>query len=64
MMYTREFLIDCSLYKFVNCSLITLEQFESLEKMTHELYDRVGKDKFRTYCGLDADAIREYKATL
>ena len=31
--------------------------------MANELYDAVGRDKFRAYCALDADAIKQYKAT-
>jgi hypothetical protein len=30
--------------------------------MAHDLYDRVGRDSFRVYACLDAEAIREYKA--
>ena len=30
--------------------------------MALDLYDRVGRDSFRVYACLDAEAIREYKA--
>jgi hypothetical protein len=62
--YTREFLIDAFMSRYVACQLITVESLEHLEKLATELYDRVGRDKFRTYASLDADAIKLYKATL
>jgi hypothetical protein len=62
--YTREFLIDAFMSRYVACQLITVESLEHLEKLATELYDRVGRDKFRTYASLDADAIKTYKATL
>ena len=62
--YTREFLIDAFMSRYVACQLISVESLEHLEKLATELYDRVGRDKFRTYASLDADAIKTYKATL
>jgi len=62
--YTREFLIDAFMSRYVACQLITVESLEHLEKLATELYARVGRDKFRTYASLDADAIKQYKATL
>ena len=62
--YSREFLIDAFMSRYVTCQLISVESLEHLEKLATELYDRVGRDKFRTYASLDADAIKQYKATL
>jgi len=62
--YTKEFLVDAFLSRFINCSLITIEQLEELEVMANEFYDKVGRDTFRLYTSLDAEAIRTYKATL
>jgi hypothetical protein len=62
--YTKDFLIDCFLHRFIHCSLITIEQLEELEKMANNFFDRVGRDKFRVYCSLDADAIRQYKESV
>ncbi len=59
--YTKQFLIDAFLSRYMTCTLITIEQFERLEKMADELFDRVGKDKFREYASLDANAIKEYR---
>jgi hypothetical protein len=61
--YTREFLIDAFMSRYIACSLITIEQLEHLETITAELYDKVGRDKFRVYASLDADAIKTYKQT-
>jgi hypothetical protein len=60
--YTKEFLIDAFMSRYVNCDKIDIEQLERLEKMAYDLYDRVGRDSFRVYACLDAEAIREYKA--
>jgi hypothetical protein len=62
--YTKEFLIDAFMSRFLACSLITIEQLVELESMANRFYDEVGRDKFRTYCSLDADAIKLYKNTI
>lgn len=61
--YSKEFLIDAFLSRYIACPLISIEKLENLEKMAVDLYDRVGRDKFRVYASLDADTIKEYKAT-
>ena len=57
--YTKEFLVDafCSKSKFYKVD----DTF--IRKLANEHYDKVGKDKFRISCALDAAAIKEYKAT-
>ena len=40
---------------------LSIEKLERLENMANDLYDRVGRDSFRVYACLDAEAIREYK---
>jgi hypothetical protein len=62
--YTKDFLVDAFLDRFVNCSLITLDQLESMETMANRFYDEVGRDKFRVYSSLDADTLKRYKATI
>ncbi len=62
--YSRDFLIAAFMSRYVACQLITIEQLEHLEQLATNLYDRVGRDKFRTYASLDAEAIRAYKQTL
>jgi len=59
--YSREFLIDAFMSRYIKCTLISIESLVRLEEMAHELYDRVGRDAFRSYASLDADAIRVYK---
>jgi hypothetical protein len=62
MGYTKEFLIDAFLSRYFQC--LTIERLENLEQMAIKLYDRVGKDEFRKYASLDAEAIRTYKQFL
>lgn len=59
--YSKQFLIDAFMSRYVGCSLISIEKLEALEQLASDFYDRVGRDKFRTYASLDADAIRLYK---
>jgi hypothetical protein len=59
--YSRDFLIDAFMSRYINCSKLTIEQLLRLEQMAHDLYDRVGRDSFRSYASLDAEAIRVYK---
>ena len=62
--YSRQFLIDAFLSRYVTCTLISIESLVKLEQMANDLYDRVGRDAFRTYASLDAEAIRVYKNSL
>ena len=62
--YTKEFLIAAYMSRFIKCSLITIEQLVALETQADKFYDEVGRDKFRVYASLDADAIKLYKQTL
>jgi hypothetical protein len=59
--YSRDFLIDAFMSRYICCTLITIEQLVNLEQMANDLYDRVGRDSFRTYASLDAEALRVYK---
>ena len=62
--YTKEFLIDAFMSRYINCDHLPIEKLERLENMANDLYDRVGRDQFRVYACLDAEAIREYKKKL
>lgn len=62
--YSRDFLIDAFLSRYINCTLISIESLVRLEQMANDLYDRVGRDSFRSYASLDAEAIRVYKNSL
>lgn len=59
--YTKEFLIDAFMSRYTSCSLISIEDLEKMEQMANKFYDEVGRDKFRVYASLDAEAIRVYK---
>ena len=62
--YTREFLIDAYLWRFTKIPSIGIEQLLDLERIANKTYDTYGKDKFRDYASLDAEYIRNYKASL
>ena len=62
--YTKDFLVDAFMSRFLTCSLITIDQLVELESMANRFYDEVGRDKFRTYCSLDSEAIKLYKSTI
>lgn len=59
--YSKEFLVDAFMSRYMQCRLISIEQLCALEESAIELYDRVGRDEFRTYASLDAEALRKYK---
>ncbi len=59
--YSKEFLVDAFMHRFIMCPLIEIEALEKLEQMANSFFDSVGRDKFRVYCSLDADAIKEYR---
>lgn len=59
--YTKEFLVAAFLDRYVS---LDTQKFGDLEKMANTFYDDVGRDKFRVYCSLDADAIKKYKENL
>jgi hypothetical protein len=62
--YTREFLIDAYLWRFTKIPSIGIEQLLELEQIANKTYDTYGKDKFRDYSSLDAEYLRNYKASL
>lgn len=59
--YTKEFLIEVYMSRFLKCSLIDIDRLVNLEDQASRFYDEVGRDKFRTYASVDAEAIRAYK---
>jgi hypothetical protein len=56
--YTKEFLVDAFVSRYAG-----VKTSVDLKSLAEKLYDEVGKDKFRAYASLDADAIRVYKAS-
>jgi hypothetical protein len=59
--YNKEFLVDAYMSRFIRCGTISIEKLVALEDQADKFYDEVGRDKFRVYASLDADAIRDYK---
>lgn len=62
--YSKEFLIAAFMSRFLRCELISIEKLVELEEVANNFYDEVGRDKFRLYASLDAEAIRTYKNQL
>jgi hypothetical protein len=62
--YDKSFLIEafCSRYKEVLDRDSDEARFNYLV-MAADFYDKVGKDKFRVWASLDADAIKLFKAS-
>ena len=56
--YTKEFLISAFVSRYECLGLETVEKQYTLAKT---LYETVAVDKFRQYCSLDAEALRQYK---
>lgn len=56
--YTKEFLIEVALSRF---EMLPHDQINNLRNMFNDFYDKVGKEKFRTYSCVTADLIKEYK---
>lgn len=59
--YTREFLLEAYASRFEPLGLDAVEDMYQLGK---EFYDKVGRDKFRVYASLNAEAVRLYKNKL
>lgn len=56
--YSREFLIDAFVHRYTS---LGQDMLVNLRALAEQCYDKVGKDEFRKYASLDADAIRKYK---
>jgi len=56
--YTKEFLISAFLSRYVT---LPEGDFYKLIEMAYNFFEIAGRDKFRLYCSLDADAIKEYR---
>ena len=57
--YTKEFLVEVYMSRFINLPSATVESLCTLEENAIKLYDRVGKDEFRKYADLTPERIRE-----
>lgn len=59
--YTREFLVDCFVSRY---ECLGAERAQKQRDLANHTYDKYGKDLFRKYASLDAEAIRVYKKHL
>lgn len=57
--YTKEFLLDAFVSRY---EPLGAEAVANMYSMASKFYDEVGKDTFRIYASLSADAIKEYRA--
>lgn len=55
--YTKEFLVNAFVSRYAEFQ----EDFDSYYDWVSRFYDEVGRDKFRVYCSLDAEALRKYR---
>lgn len=56
--YTKDFLIQAFASRYMD---LGVEVYERQVQLATSLYDNVGKDKFREYASLDAEAIKTFK---
>jgi hypothetical protein len=61
--YSKDFLVKAYLWRFRE-SEATDAQMLKLEDLAVNLYDEVGKDKFRTYASLTPEYLKLYKQAL
>ena len=56
--YTKDFLVEAFAYRFL---AVSREVYNSQIVLAEAFYDKVGKETFRVYASLDAEALREFK---
>lgn len=55
--YTKEFLVNAFVSRYAEFQT----DFDTYYKWVSDFFDEVGRDKFRVYCSLDAEALRKYR---
>ncbi len=64
LVYSKQFLIDAFVWRYKDVlEKDTPDSRVHYINMVDAFYDKVGKDKFRVWCSLDADEIKRYKAS-
>ena len=58
--YTKEFLVNAYLSRYLKVAA----DLPALQRMAEVLYDREGRDRFRVFASLDAEALKIYRLTL
>ena len=61
--YTKDFLVNAFLWRYTDILLMkdSKEEVDAYVKMVTDFFDRVGKDKFREWCSLDAAEIKKFR---
>lgn len=60
--YTKDFLVEAFISRYEPIKLhMGADRWKSFIVMSNDFYDKVGKDTFRKYASLDAEAIRKFK---
>lgn len=59
--YDKEFLVSVYMDRFIKTKSIPIETLCELEENANKLFDRVGKDSFRTYAEVTPETIRSYR---
>lgn len=55
--YSKDFLVSAFMFRYCEANVDT----RRMEQDAYNLYDEVGKDKFREYASLDAAEVSRYK---
>lgn len=69
MKYSKEYLVSAFLGRYIS---LDASKFSDLEEMANSFYDDCvttlgttpGRKKFRDYCSLTAEALRDYESSL
>ncbi len=61
--YSREFLVKAFVSRYED-HMVPSKFRQFTQKFGYDFYDKVGKEEFRKWTSLDAEAIRNYKASL
>jgi hypothetical protein len=59
--YDKEFLVAAYMSRYIKAMFIPIEALCTLEDNANKFYDENGKDTFRTYASLDAEALKKFK---
>jgi hypothetical protein len=55
--YTKDFLVNAFVSRYAEFT----KDFDAYYSWVSNFYDEVGREKFRVYCSLDAEALRKYR---
>lgn len=55
--YTKEFLVNAFVSRYAEFQ----DDFDAYYKWVSDFFDEVGRDRFRVYCSLSAEALQKYR---